>query len=480
MLDVRKQYRSYEWDYESNHYETWLGNQLRLFSAPFPNTEAFVKVEADWNPGSNDADRPVYQYRESHLRYRWDQKKYGADTYIFQRQDRFWVENHLIQVVQSGNLNDSGNAQGARFDLWGLGTNLTFIASDFSGQSNPSSGAAAGAPVATDDAYVLRMRRTFFKERLRLGFTLNRRVEAREASGGGEQGVNALDLRYTLGNTDILLEYADAHAKDTPDFVEGSFKLDRFQPDRIRRLDLWLPGDAVVRGEVRALTVGTPSLGYYNIVPTFWYYGSDFVNPLGDANRDEQGVWINTWYLLPQRAVTLSLNYTSWEHHVYEKRHYTEVYAEIYTEYELGFTSKLAFSDRRNRDRLNPEEVTVTENKDLFAEVQVESELAWMRVQTKIKDIGTARRKELASLESTLNLTPTLKLYGRYTFGNDPARLRRGLFAQLQYRPRGNMEVFLEYGPNWIGDSPNPVDDGDLAGSGDNQDLVKFIIKGSF
>jgi hypothetical protein len=259
--------------------------------------------------------------------------------------------------------------------------------------------------------------------------------------------------------------------------VEGGLDLNDFSLHRLYR---WLPRDGVLRGEIRAITVGTPTLGYYNIVPTFWYYGPNFVNPLGDGNRDEQGVWINTWYLLPQRAVTLTMNFTSWEHFIYEQRHFTEFYAELYTEYVNGFTSKFHYSDRRSRNRMDPENVTVDENRDLFAEVQVESRLAWMRVQLKLKDFDSPRRKDLASLESTLNLTDKLKLYGRYTFGNDPARLRKGLFAQLQYRPRGNMEVFLEYGPSWIGDSPNPVDDGDLAGSEDNRDLLKFIIKGTF
>ena len=332
----------------------------------------------------------------------------------------------------------------------------------------------------TDDAYALRLRRTFLRDKLRLGFTANRRVETRESSSGGSQGVNAFDLRYTVGTTDILFECADAHARNTPTFVEDGFHLRNFKLSRLDRPDLWLPKDAVVRGEIRTLTVGNAWLGFYNVVPTFWYYGPQFINPLGDGNRDEQGIWINTWYLVPQRAITFTLNYTNWRHRVFENRRYSEVYAEMYTEYQFGFASKIAYSDRRNRDLLFDKEEGLTENKDLFAEIQVESKLAWMRVQGKIKDIGTTRRKELVSLESTINFSPVLKLYGRYAFGNDPARLRRGLFAQIQYRPRGNMEMFLEYGPNWIGDTPNPVDDGDLAGSADNQDLIKFIIKGSF
>jgi hypothetical protein len=79
-----------------------------------------------------------------------------------------------------------------------------------------------------------------------------------------------------------------------------------------------------------------------------------------------------------------------------------------------------------------------------------------------------------------VNLTNTLKVYNRFAFGNDPSILRKAVFSQLQYRPTGNVEMYLQYGPDWIGNSPTPVDEGNLQGSGDQKDLVKFILKGYF
>jgi hypothetical protein len=40
--------------------------------------------------------------------------------------------------------------------------------------------------------------------------------------------------------------------------------------------------------------------------------------------------------------------------------------------------------------------------------------------------------------------------------------------------------MYLEYGPGYIGDDSTPVNDYDLAGSGDQRDVVKFILKGQF
>ena len=40
------------------------------------------------------------------------------------------------------------------------------------------------------------------------------------------------------------------------------------------------------------------------------------------------------------------------------------------------------------------------------------------------------------------------------------------------------MELFLQYGPEWIGDSSTLVDDSDLEGGGEQRDIVKLRIQG--
>ena len=157
QVDMRKQDRRYEWDFDSNSNDTYNNMQFRLFSQPVPGLEAFTKFEAEWNTGSNSNRRPLFQYREAHIRYNRDRDGRGVEAYLFSRQDRFWVDNHLIQVVQGGPSNDGGNAQGARLNLWtrnpvlGVSGNtyLSFVASDFSSQSNSSTGALPDRPSAT-------------------------------------------------------------------------------------------------------------------------------------------------------------------------------------------------------------------------------------------------------------------------------------------------------------------------------------------
>ncbi len=101
QLDVRRQDRAYPWDFESNSDDTWAASQLRIFTTPRNGVEAFVKLEADWNSGANNNDRPVYQYRESHLRFWKEFQGAEAEARLFSRQDRFWIENNLLQLVNS-------------------------------------------------------------------------------------------------------------------------------------------------------------------------------------------------------------------------------------------------------------------------------------------------------------------------------------------------------------------------------------------
>lgn len=491
QIDARKQDRNFPWDYDYNIDDSFGLVQFRIFSQPRPDTEAYLKIEEDFHRGNNPGYRPAFQFRESHLRYRLDRNGRGFDTYLFHRENRYWVENHLIEVVRGDNVKNDDNAQGIRTDMFGyLGTDVTYIYSDFSGQSNNQTTSDPANPVDTDDAHIFRARRSFLGNAIRTGVTYNRRVEGElRLNESGHTEVFAGDFAYNRGATDVRIEYATSrsHAIDRADSIavpDGVWTRgtgfrsptlgDFFRPHR------WFPDDATFKAELRSISVGTPGLGYYNVAPYYWSAGPDYSNPLGDGLNDEHGYWLNSWYLLPERAITLSANYGSWKNEVFQQKDITELYLEIYTEYVNGFTSKIFHRRKRTKDYAAIGGPEVTRNYDLFAEVQVESRLAWMRIQAKIKDFDTENRKDLASLETSVNLTNTVKMYNRFTFGNDPARLRESFFAELQYRPRPGMEMFLSYGPWWIGDSDNPVDDGDLEGGTQNKDILKFTMKGYF
>lgn len=487
LLDMRKSQRFFPWDWESNNGESWTGAQLRLFTQPRPGTEAFIKFEADWTPGSNETPRPQFQYREAHIRYRWERTpERGFETYLFSRQDRFWVDNYLLRVVEGGPLG-AGGSQGIRLNTWGfLGLNTSLIASDYSDQFNPGDRDAAGVPrssvLDTDDAYVARVRREFFQDRrLRLGFTYNRKEENQVADSAARAldftEVFAIDSRYQWKGIDFLVEYA--HSRSPEPSVRFPDALDREITAFNQPLGVTLPDHSVVQAEIRTLRLGTTQTGYLNFAPIYWTRGPLWQNQLGGPQRDETGFIFDTYYLLPDRAITYTNRYTRYSQRAREKRDDVIMYNELYIEFVNGFTGK-TYLRQADIERLTNDLRTIEEHDDWFNELQVESRLAWLRVQSKLKDIGQRTRKQLFTIENSVNLSDKLKVYNRFAFGNDPSILRKGIFSQLQYRPTGNMEMFLQYGPDYIGGGSTPVDEGNLQGGADQADIVKFILKGTF
>ena len=471
MMDLRKDQRFFPWDFDSNSNDNWNGAQLRLFSTPRRNAEAFLRIEADWRNPENSTVRPVFQFREAHLRYAWDLRpQQGLESYLFFRQDRYWADTYLIRLVNTNipkNDRWGPNGMGIRVNTWGLlGAQTSFIASDFADQYSPESG--TGTPTNTDDAYIARIRRDFMRNALRLGFGWNKRVEDQVNETPEAASVYLFDSRYQWKGVDYSLEYA--------------FSRSPLTGVNLPYPDAWtgvISPRAVAAAEIRSLRLGNTRTGFFNFAPAGWIRGPLYDNRLDDSGRDEVGYNLNAWYLLPERAVTLTVNWRDYYRTVIEKKRDREAYFEAYIEFVNGFTGKTFFR-KHDIERVVSGRTLVEKHNDLFGEVQVESRLAWLRVQAKLKDTGTDAQKELFNLDTALNLTDRLKIYNRFSFGADPAILRKGIFTQLQYRPTGNVEMFLEYGPSWIGDDSTPVNDGDLEGGGDQVDLLKFIVRGQF
>jgi len=133
MMDLRKWDRPFVWDYDANSYDVFNNIQFRLFSQPMPGVESFVKVEAAFNPSDNNNASPSSS---------------GARAPALPARVRK-ARRRRVCVLETGPLlhrlasralvYGRGDAQGIRVDTWGWNkTNVTFIASDRSGEFNPA------------------------------------------------------------------------------------------------------------------------------------------------------------------------------------------------------------------------------------------------------------------------------------------------------------------------------------------------------
>jgi hypothetical protein len=486
MMDWRKWDRPFLWDFDSNSYDVFNNIQFRLFSQPMTGVESFMKFEAAYNPSDNNAPAPEFHWREGHLRFRREAGKRGVDAYVFSRQDRFYIDWHLVPWVYG-----RGDAQGVRVDTWGWNkTSATIIASDRSGEFNPANfpdvphqprdSIAAQRANRTADAWIFRLRRNFLREdAVRAGLTWTRfegwTGQDSTSAPAPWSSVVGTDLRWRVRGADLSVEYGESQDRiPRADSVRAPIVTFFKRP-----LGFRLPDRAIVQAELRSLKFGTNRTGYLNVTPAWWSRGPKWQNSLGGFANDETGFKIENYYLLPDRAVTYTNNLLWYGPRAYGSTKYRELSNELYIEFINGFTGKTRYI-RRDIYR----KVAGTTNREThlvwFNELQVESRLAWLRVQSKMSDIGTPNMKQIFVVEQSLKLSDKTKIYDRFAFGNDPSVLRTAVFTQLQYRPTGNMEMFLQYGPDYIGGGSMPVDEGNLNGSGDQRDMIKFILKGNF
>lgn len=486
MMEARKWDRAILWDFDSNSYDVFNNIQFRLFSQPLTGVESFLKFEAAYNPTDNNNLQPEFKWREGHLRFRREFGKRGVDAYAFSRQDRFYIDWHLIPWVYG-----RGDAQGIRVDTWGWNrTSATIIASDRSGEFNPANfpdvphqprdSIAAQRARRTADAWVFRVRRGFLREEaLRLGLTWNR-----YEGWTGQDSISApapwnsvlgADVRWRIRGAEVAFAYGQSFDRiPRADSVRAPVVTAFKQP-----LGFRLGDAAIAQAEIRSFKFGTARTGYLNTTPGWWSRGPKWQNSLGGPGYDETGFFLNSYYLFPERAMTYTNNLLWFGPRAYGQTRTRELYNELYVEFINGFTGKTAYK-RRDVYRRTARGAARETHLDWFNELQVESRLAWLRVQSKLRDLGTPDKKELFVVENSINLSARTKVYNRFAFGNDPSILRKGIFTQLQYRPTGNMEMFLQYGPDYIGGGSMPVDEGNLNGSGDQRDMIKFILKGNF
>jgi len=486
MMEARKWDRPFLWDFDANSQDVYNNIQFRLFSQPMAGVESFLKFEAAYHPRDNDNPSPEFKWREGHLRFRREFGTRGIDTYVFSRQDRFYIDWQLVSWV-----NGRGDAQGVRVDTWGWNrTSATFIASDRSGEFNPADfpsvphqprdSIAAQRARRTSDAWVARVRRAFLRnDALRAGLTWTR-VEGwagLDSTARPEpwNSVLGADLRWNVRGADVSLAYGQSFERTTAaDSVRAPVVTAFRKP-----LGFRLGEAAIVQAEIRSLKLGTARTGYFNTTPGWWSRGPRWRNGQGGPGNDETGFFLNSYYLFPERAMTYTNNLLWYGGKVYSRTNTRELYNELYVEFINGFTGKTAYK-RRDIYRPTSRGTQRETHLDWFNELQVESRLAWLRVQSKFRDLGTPETKQLFVVENSINLSPRTKVYDRFAFGNDPSILRKAVFVQLQYRPTGNMEMFLQYGPDYIGGGSMPVDEGNLVGSGDQRDMIKFILKGNF
>ncbi len=458
--------KTYESDsFSWNMWDPNLYLETRLYGSPIKNSSFYVKFypEKDYEQSSQS----LSVLSEANLAFRQDKDGRGFSSILFTRESsHYWLDGSMLGIVNTGSVNNDNNGQGVRFDIWNpYNTSVTYVFSDFSQGGG-------------DDIHLLRFRKSFLNKKINSGvFFLRKHYPT-----GGVDDYNqviAYDLNIQTSKYYIATEFSTSTVPSdlTLSTLSKSYGLEDFYKSNF-----------AIKSEVRGFRLGSVKTGYWFINPGIFSYGNTYRNYMGDNQYNRYGYWVNSYYLIPERAITFTLNYSGSKKIVpdsltiYLDSPYTieifdpitSLYFEAYVEFVNGFKGKLAFNKQDEEWQGN-----LYKHYDFFSELSVENSLAKLLAQFKIKDLGETWEKHIAGIELGINLTDKWKLFTRGMIANDRVGSRYSLFTELQYKTSNNTELYLQYGPSYWGQY-GLVNDDSFASSGVMRKEVKLIMKGWF
>lgn len=413
--------------------------ELRLIAAPFPGTEMYIKTLAL----SNKWDGAVFEnfefLKEGHLKYRGNR----IETYLFTGQDRFWLNEPLLYIVDTGIVKDDDwgpKAQGIRLDLWNWwGFTFAGFYSDkstvypalYEGQLPSGSELASTDLVSSDDFAAFRIRRPFTQGRLVLGTTYAKKVYG-----------NA-DIDY---DQMVAFDWEMSFAEIIPfiaDWGRGTIIAEGG-----RNISGWLGPDERPygwRAELRDVGIGP--LGF---IGSLFDYDENFYT-LGLASgwnyglNDYHGHYAQLDFRVPYEAINLKAWRLREAPHTatVEKQAREETGGEVYVEFIHGFIGKVQYKKHINKDGVWP---------NWFFEVIGENKLVKLRTQYRIRDAGTVYQVRAFAFELNANITEQWKFYTRLILADERTEARESVWAQLQYLGWSSADFFVEFGDggqNW-------------------------------
>ena len=439
--------------------------ESRLHGSPTEKSDFYLKFYSSNN--YQLSERPLAVLSEGHIGFKDEKNGVGFKAVLFTRESQhYWIDGSMLGLINTGSINNDGNGQGARLDLWhAYNGSLTYVLSDFSQGSG-------------DDIHILKYRQSMFSNKVNSGFSIQQKNYSSGYSDDYNQ-VIAYDLKINSGKYYFNTEFAVSHVPSDSyitNLTDSYTKKEFFK------------SNIALKSELRGFRFGRPNLGYWFFVPGIFSYGNTFRNYMGDNQSNRHGYWLNSYLLLPERAITIVINYNRSKKivadtinvfldSVQSKEIFDPIqslYTEIYIEFINGFKAKIGYN------KMDEEwQGVMYKHYDSIFEISVENRLAKLLGQYKIKDIGQIWEKHILGIELGVNLNERWRLFTRGLIADDRVAARFSIFTELQYRAGGNTELYLQYGPSYWGQYGLVNDDG-FVSSGTMRKEMRLIVKGWF
>ena len=456
--------------YESDEFtwNMWDPNyylETRLYGNPIKDANYYIKFYANKDHGLTT--RPLAIFSEGSIGFSNNNNINGFSVTLFSRESKhYWIDGSMLGIVNTNLVNNDGNGQGMRFDFWhNYNGSFTYVLSDYS-------------QGGSDDIHLLRYRQSFMKNKINSGVFYQRKYYSSGRINDYNQ-IIAHDIKFNLGTYYFVIEsaFSDVPSDSITTMLSQYYREDNF-----------FNSNFAVKSELSGFKIGSSKYGFLFLKPGIFSYGDTYRNYMGDNQSNRYGYWINSYYLVPQRAITLTINYsfykklvadtiTVFSDSLYKKEIFdpsVNLLAEIYIEFINGFKGKVLINKRDEEWQGQ-----LYKHYDFFSELSVENSLAKLLGQFKIKDFGEIWEKYISGVELSINLTDNWKFFTRGLITNDRIGSRYSIFTEMQYRTSGNTELYLQYGPSYWGQY-GLVNDDSFTSSGAMKKELRLIIKGWF
>jgi len=457
--------------------------ELRLKTSPWNNVDSFLKVSAESNRWTDDLKDTKFFFREAHMRFRTDH----FEGHLFSGQDRFWLNEPLLEIVNSGVVkhDDYGpRAQGVRIDFWDLegfsGAAFLSERSDYASSGwgglneteqsyYPGSSEGDTISSSTDDYRGIRITREMSRDRISLGATYARKDFNPDAFYGNHVSydeVFAVDASFALGDLLPALSrfgsvwWVSEFGHNTSGYLSDDDD----------------PGRNGFKTELRNVKVGP-----VRVLGSYEKYEKDFYTiglASGDKNNlnDYSQYYVEGQYRFPTKAINLK----GWLRHAEPETPGLTSYSnsvgtidewgtEAYLEFVNGFTGKTEYKIYEDRNGTWP---------NLLCQVTGENRLVKLTTQFRIKDIESPYELTAYGFEANVNLGERWKFYARVMNVDEKTESRQTAFAQIRYLGWSGAEFFVEYGnPDHSNDLVNDGDFVDHGSGTTTQQVFKAFVK---
>ncbi len=456
-IDLYRDSNNYKWELSN----PWNRVELRLWTKPVDNGEFYIKTYGDsWNTVNNYERHDGFYLDETHIKYKIGKSKDNIESYLFYREVKFWLGDPLLNLVN----ND--------YDKWG-DKSVSGFTVDINGYLPGFYMKVFGARLYNSavDGYGIRIYEKILKNILHFGATGT--YKKWQGSVDNYNFVYAGDIWANILKTYLTVEFSQSK---TPVILNNEEDNIAYKIELRRTLDFASVGEFSLIGSYRDFGKNFRA-----------YLSKDFDN---NSKFDRKGFYFESKYKVPYRAITLLYHLDYWRKH-YQNYSVMDNYFEIYIKFIKGFRWKSSYQRYSEYDW---DKVTITtltgETKTVdlidntwqhfFTQLEMENDLAYVKVQFKAKNMFTEYLKYLYGVEYSINITSKFKSLNRLIIADEIYRTRYTFFSQIQYRYSDNVNVYLGYG-NENDSNDDLVNDDNFVESNNNiEHKIHLYVKAGF